>query len=311
VRARSESPNGRPGLRRLRRTHLVVLIVLVAAVSAAAVWWGNTHKVVRGGAFEYRPEPATNDMETAAGGYLVLYVSKSAPGTFEELLASITGARLRPFRTNERRIGDGLGGEQYETSHDIAWVVANNHARTPVEYSTTEVVTRSDDPEVNVGDQVAVARNETIVVRAQNGLVLADTTSVRTTVRYRLTTPRPRSTQLMNINGTSSGLLAALAYLDLRTDGDLTDGRLIASTGTIRIDGTVGDVSNVKAKTEAAFAAGADVVFVPAGNYTEAVTAANDRSAQVVAVTSLDDAVAWLCETGGRSTRCDDVTTPR
>jgi PDZ domain-containing protein len=69
------------------------------------------------------------------------------------------------------------------------------------------------------------------------------------------------------IGGPSAGLAFTLGVIDTLTPGELTGGRKVAVTGTIEIDGRVGDVGGVAQKTSAVKAAGADVFLVPAGEY--------------------------------------------
>jgi PDZ domain-containing protein len=61
-----------------------------------------------------------------------------------------------------------------------------------------------------------------------------------------------------------------LAILDLLSGGDLTGGHAVAATGTISLDGTVGDVGGVSQKAVAVRRAGAQVFFVPADQLKEA-----------------------------------------
>jgi hypothetical protein len=69
---------------------------------------------------------------------------------------------------------------------------------------------------------------------------------------------RPRTG---NADGTSAGLLFALADLDLRTPGALASDLRLAATGSIGSDGSVTAVRMVDAKLAAARLAGVDVVF--------------------------------------------------
>jgi PDZ domain-containing secreted protein/Zn-dependent protease/CBS domain-containing protein len=65
------------------------------------------------------------------------------------------------------------------------------------------------------------------------------------------------------IGGPSAGLIYALAITDLLDERDYADGRTIAATGTMDIDGSVGAVGGVAPKAVAVEDAGADVFFVP------------------------------------------------
>ncbi len=96
-----------------------------------------------------------------------------------------------------------------------------------------------------------------------------------------------------NIGGPSAGMTYALTLIDLLTPGDLTNGHVIAGTGTIRFDETVGAIGGVRQKVFAARAVGAEVVFVPTSNYETALTAAGD-GIEIVPVATLQDALDYL-----------------
>ncbi len=100
------------------------------------------------------------------------------------------------------------------------------------------------------------------------------------------------------VGGPSAGLAFTLAILDQLTPGDLTGDGRVAVTGTIELDGSVGQVGGVKQKTEAAVGAGAKVFIVPAAEFADATAAARGRL-KVRQVTDLDDALAVLVASGG------------
>ena len=97
------------------------------------------------------------------------------------------------------------------------------------------------------------------------------------------------------IGGPSAGLMWALGLYDLLTPGDLTDGRTIAGTGQIALDGTVMPIAGIEEKLAAAADAGATVFLVPEGNEV-AARAAGDHGLELVPVATFDDALAYLDE---------------
>lgn len=101
-----------------------------------------------------------------------------------------------------------------------------------------------------------------------------------------------------NIGGPSAGLAFTLSVIDSLSPGELTGGRKVAVTGTIEIDGRVGDVGGVAQKTSAVKAAGADVFLVPAGEYEVAKARAGSRLT-VIKVTTLQEALDALGSLGG------------
>lgn len=102
---------------------------------------------------------------------------------------------------------------------------------------------------------------------------------------------------LADIGGPSAGLLFSLGIVEkLDGDGaggDLTGGRIIAGTGTIDPDGTVGAVGGVSLKTQAAARDGATVFLVPKAECSDA-RAEQPEGLRLIPVTALSDAVASL-----------------
>lgn len=96
-----------------------------------------------------------------------------------------------------------------------------------------------------------------------------------------------------NIGGPSAGMMYTLAVIELLSAEDLAKGHVIAGTGTISSDRTVGAIGGVRQKVVAAHAAGAEYVLVPAGNYEEALTVAREGT-EIIPVASLDDALEFL-----------------
>lgn len=74
-----------------------------------------------------------------------------------------------------------------------------------------------------------------------------------------------------NESGASGGLMSTLEIYNRITEKDITKGLKIAGTGTIKLDGTVGEIGGVKYKLAGAAKKKADVFIVPSGNYEEAL----------------------------------------
>ena len=100
------------------------------------------------------------------------------------------------------------------------------------------------------------------------------------------------------IGGPSAGLAFTLGVIDQLTDGELTGGRKVAATGTIEIDGRIGDVGGVAQKTTVVKDAGAEVFLVPAGEYEIAKARAGDDLI-VRKVSTLQEALDALADLGG------------
>ncbi|MFD9796904.1 PDZ domain-containing protein [Streptomyces sp. NPDC059070] len=114
---------------------------------------------------------------------------------------------------------------------------------------------------------------------------------------------------LADVGGPSAGLLFSLGIVD-KLDGDgsggeLTGGRVIAGTGTIDADGTVGAVGGVSLKTRAARRDGATVFLVPKDECSDARAEVPD-GLRLIPVTTLKGAVAALkaLDKGGSVPSC-------
>jgi len=96
-----------------------------------------------------------------------------------------------------------------------------------------------------------------------------------------------------NVGGPSAGLMYTLTIVDLLTDDDLTGGHVIAGTGTIASDGSVGAIGGIRQKVVAAQAAGAEFILVPEANYDDALEMKAD-DVEIFSVQTLDDAIEVL-----------------
>jgi PDZ domain-containing protein len=92
------------------------------------------------------------------------------------------------------------------------------------------------------------------------------------------------------LQGTSAGLVYAIALADMLDPADLAGGRTIAVTGTLDPDGRIQPVAFVWIKADAARRGGATLFLVPRGQAPLAATS----GAEVTEVESLDDALARL-----------------
>jgi Lon-like protease len=103
------------------------------------------------------------------------------------------------------------------------------------------------------------------------------------------------------IGGPSAGLVFTLSIIDLLGEEDLTGGAVVAGTGTVERDGTVGAVGGVRQKVYAASAGtggdpAASVFLVPRGNLADARQATVADDLLVVPVDTVDDALLALGE---------------
>ncbi len=92
--------------------------------------------------------------------------------------------------------------------------------------------------------------------------------------------------------GPSAGLMFTLTVYNALSSQDLTGGRIIAGTGTVNLDGTVGPIGGVKQKVAAAEAAGAVYFLCPVDNYADAVSVA--QHIKVIKIVTVGQAVEFL-----------------
>jgi PDZ domain-containing protein len=94
------------------------------------------------------------------------------------------------------------------------------------------------------------------------------------------------------IAGPSAGLMFSLALYDRLTPDDLTAGRMIAGTGTINCDGSVGPIGGIRQKVAGAEREGAEIFIAPVANAADARAVAGEI--EIVAVDSFYEALDYL-----------------
>jgi PDZ domain-containing protein len=117
------------------------------------------------------------------------------------------------------------------------------------------------------------------------------------------------------VGGPSAGAAFTLALIDELTAGDLTGGRDIAVTGTIRLDGSIGPIGGLEQKVSAVHQHGVQVFLIPAEQFEltepdpdnpddgvcrwECLNAAGNGEVVLIPVATLDEALAVLETLGG------------
>ncbi len=110
---------------------------------------------------------------------------------------------------------------------------------------------------------------------------------------------------IQRIGGPSAGLALALTVLDVLTEGELTGGLDVVTTGTIDPLGHVGPIGSIEQKSHAVLRGGADLFLVPSNDFETALGVIGDRL-DVVGVDTLDDALEALAERGGNVETLDE-----
>ena len=91
-----------------------------------------------------------------------------------------------------------------------------------------------------------------------------------------------------------------LTLIDQLSAGSLTGHHVVAATGTIDVNGHVGDVGGVAEKTVAVQRAGATVFFVPQVELATASAVAS-KGLRVVGVSTVAQVLAYLRAHGGQT----------
>ena len=120
-----------------------------------------------------------------------------------------------------------------------------------------------------------------------------------TTVNERFDFPFEIDIKTGNVGGPSAGLMMALNVYNNLIPEDITNSMIVAGTGTIEIDGSVGPVGGIKQKIIAAKRAGAELILVPVANLEEAKPFEDDKTA-IVAVDTFDEALSVISQYSSR-----------
>ena len=120
-----------------------------------------------------------------------------------------------------------------------------------------------------------------------------------TTVNERFDFPFEIDIKTGNVGGPSAGLMMALNVYNNLIPNDITNSMIVAGTGTIEIDGSVGPVGGIKQKIIAAKRAGAELILVPVANFEEAQPFETDKTA-IVAVDSFYEALSVISQYSSR-----------
>ncbi|MGY1693413.1 PDZ domain-containing protein [Geodermatophilus sp. SYSU D00814] len=112
-------------------------------------------------------------------------------------------------------------------------------------------------------------------------------------VREQPSAPFDVDIDVADVGGPSAGLMLTLGILDLVGDTDLTEGAVVAGSGTIQADGTVGPIGGIQLKMVAAEDIGAELFLVPADNCADAL-GSPATGLTLARVGDLDDALTAL-----------------
>ncbi len=101
-----------------------------------------------------------------------------------------------------------------------------------------------------------------------------------------------------NESGPSGGLMMAISIYDKLVSEDLTKGDKIIGTGTIDIDGNVGEIGGIKYKLIGAVNNNVKLFLCPKENYEEAINIVKDNNYDIIVkdVSTFEEAINYLKE---------------
>ncbi len=101
-----------------------------------------------------------------------------------------------------------------------------------------------------------------------------------------------------NTGGPSAGFMQALCIYNQINDFDYTRGLKICGTGTIDINGNVGEIGGIKQKIYTADLKGADMFFCPEANFDEAKEAYDklNTKMKLIKISKFEEAINYLYE---------------
>jgi PDZ domain-containing protein len=186
-----------------------------------------------------------------------------------------------------------VDGHPTPTSNDLAAAIGALKPGSPVSITVSRTAPNGSSRVVNLRAKLtSVPREGSTPADPHKGFL-----GVATQTDAHFSYPFPVSIDVGAIGGPSAGLALTLGLLDSLTHGKLTGGRRIAATGTISLNGTVGDVGGVAQKTVAVRKAGAQYFFVPVQELAAARSEA--KGMKIYAVSTLAQALKDLEALGG------------
>ena len=184
---------------------------------------------------------------------------------------------IDPTSETTLEVGDiieEVGGLSVKSKDDIANVINNYNYDDEVTIKTNNGVRKAKIMNVDGSKKI--------------GILLSSISELETN-------PKIKFNYKDNESGSSGGLMSTL-YIYSALVGDITKGKRIAGTGTIDIEGNVGEISGVGFKLIGAVKNKVDVFFVPKENYDEAMKLKNSKNYKIdiVKVSTFDEALNYL-----------------
>ena len=193
--------------------------------------------------------------------------------------------------------GKLLKGDLLTTINDEQIFSASEFIATLRKYDIGETVTIGLTREIdNTDTEISISTELIEHIEYSNEPMVG---FLATTVNERFDFPFEIDIKTGNVGGPSAGLMMALNVYNNLIPNDITNSLIIAGTGTIEIDGSVGPVGGIRQKVIAAKRAGSELILVPTANYEEASPLSTDDTA-IVAVDSFEEALKVISEYSSR-----------
>ena len=259
------------------------------------------------------------------GSINMLYVSEYDATPFSYLVAKIKGEEINSIKDINKR-----NKIMRDNSLDTATIVAYKEAGKTINIKSQKniVMAKTNDNNFEVGDIIltvngnvcedAAAIREIINNSNENDIikfkVLRDNKEIEIEGKVVLEDNRKIIGILITTNyeydldpeitikfknsesGSSGGLMLTLTIYNAISGEDLIKERNIAGTGTINLDGTVGEIDGVKYKIMGAHNNNMDIVFVPSANYEEAINIKEkyNYDMDIIKVDTFNEALEYL-----------------
>ena len=189
---------------------------------------------------------------------------------------------IDPKAHTDLQVGDNIksvNGKIIEDINEISAIVQETD-----EGSQIEIVVLRDNKEITTTSTVYREQDKKYI-----GVSSITTFDINSDTKVEITSKTTES-------GPSGGLMMSLMVYNALTKQDLTHGKKIVGTGTISLNGQVGEIGGVKYKLMGAVKDHADIFLVPEGNYQEALEVKKDKKydIDIVSVKTINDAITYL-----------------
>ncbi|MFW6298072.1 MAG: S16 family serine protease [Bacillota bacterium] len=308
--------------------YVLILFLLTYRIDYRIYTPGDLNPVENFIEFE-ESHPQKNPLHT------IYIMNVEQPTFFQFMVSYFTDAhtidKLPESRQNvSDRASFESGQVSRNTSVDLAVIAAYDALGLEVDYETEYIVSLyydyMDNDELDIGDVILSVNDDEDVIDALNAVECEDKATLRVRkedgeeATYEITKQErddrctfglnvstyyniqdaeiPYTVKDSLIGGPSGGLMQTLYIYNALSEEDLTEDTVIAGTGSIRADGTVGSVGGVREKVWTAHKRDVDVFFVPEGtNHDAALEAEREiggTGMTIVEVETFDDALEYL-----------------